>query len=520
LNPLLLTRAFDVGFPWARPDCESATSLDQSSLFRCQRFFFSEPLYEVITGLFVHNDSRISALRREEVAGRTLCRATGYPNHELDKGGRNWLKDGIVTLIRAPSVDECFRLLDRGTVDAVVESELAGRASITSLGLGEKVRMLDEPLALTTYHILIPKTHPHARTILYYVNSSLEKLRANGEYDRIIERHLARFWESQSVPSAGSGATPAAKFKAVPGAQPSPAPVEPTRIVFPFAAGGSGDALARLLAEHLRVTLSSPVIVENRTGAQGRLGVQAVKGAAPDGKTLLLTPIAPMSVYQHVYKSLPYDPIADFQPLSQVATFDFAIAVGPQVPATALTELVGWVKANPAQDTYGIPAAGTLPHFFGVLFARTAGLDLRHVSYRGSAAALTDLVAGQIPIVVTTTSDLLEQHKAGRIRVLATSDRQRSPFLPDIPTFKEAGFSIEGTGWYGLFAPAKTPPATVERLSKAIVAAVNVPQVKERLLAFGLVPTGTTPAELSRIQKADSELWSPAVEASGFTPEQ
>ena len=295
---------------------------------------------------------------------------------------------------------------------------------------------------------------------------------------------------------------------------------QPVRIVFPFAAGGSGDGLARLLAEHMRASLDQPVIVENRTGAQGRLGVQAVKAAEPDGRTILLTPVAPMSVYQHVYKSLQYDAAGDFAPLSQVATFDFALAVGPQVPAKSLAELVAWVKANPNQGTYGTPAAGTLPHFFAVSFGKAAGLDLRHVGYRGSAAALTDLVAGQIPIVVTTTSDVLEQHKAGRIRVLATSDRQRSPFLPDIVTFKEAGFAIEGTGWYGLYAPAKTPPATVERLSKAIVAAVNVPQVKERLLAFGLVPTGTTAAELAKIQKADSDLWAPAVKASGFTPEQ
>ncbi len=295
---------------------------------------------------------------------------------------------------------------------------------------------------------------------------------------------------------------------------------EPVRLIFPFAAGGSGDALARLIAEHLRVALDQPVIVENRAGAQGRIGVQAVKAAAPDGKTLLLTPVAPMSVYQHVYKALAYDPIGDFQPVSQVATFDFAIAAGPQVPAKTLKELVDWVKANPTQGSYGTPAAGTLPHFFAVSFAKAAGLDLRHVGYRGSAAALTDLVGGQIPIVVTTTSDLLEQHKAGRIRVLATSDRQRSPFLPDLPTFKEAGYDIQGTGWYGVFLPAKTPADVVERLNKAIVAAVQTPLVKERLLAFGLQPTGTSAAELARIQKADSELWAPAVKASGFTPEQ
>lgn len=295
---------------------------------------------------------------------------------------------------------------------------------------------------------------------------------------------------------------------------------EPVRIVFPFAAGGSGDALARLLAEHLRVALNTPVIVENRTGAQGRIGVQAVKAAAPDGRTVLLTPVAPMSIYQHVYRSLAYDPVGDFQPLSQVATFDFAIAVGPQVPAKSLKELVDWLKANPAQGSYGIPAAGSLPHFFGALFAKASSLDLRHVGYRGSAAALIDLIAGQLPIVVTTTADLLEQHKAGRIRVLATSDRQRSPFLPDIPTFKEAGYDIVGTGWYGVFAPAGTPTDTVERLSKALAAAVQAPLTRERLLAVGLQPTGTTAAELARVQTADSELWAPAVKASGFTPEQ
>ena len=302
---------------------------------------------------------------------------------------------------------------------------------------------------------------------------------------------------------------------------PAPAQAqEPVRVIFPFAAGGSGDALARHIAEGLRTALDQPAIVENRTGAQGRLGVQAVKAAAPDGKTILLTPVAPMSVYGHVYKALLYDPVADFEPVSQVATFDFALAVGPQVPATSLKELVAWVKANPAQGNYGTPAAGTLPHFFAVSFAKAAGLDLRHVGYRGSAAALTDLMGGQISIVVTTTSDLLEQHKSGRIRVLATSDNARSPFLPDIPTFKEIGYDIVGTGWYAVYAPAKTPADVVDKLNKAIVAAVQSPPVKEKLLAFGLVPTGTSAAELGRIQKADSELWAPAVKASGYTPEQ
>jgi tripartite-type tricarboxylate transporter receptor subunit TctC len=295
---------------------------------------------------------------------------------------------------------------------------------------------------------------------------------------------------------------------------------QPVRIIFSFAAGGSGDALARHIAEHLRVALKEPVIVENRTGAQGRIGVQAVKAAAPDGKTLLLTPVAPMSVYAHVYKALGYDPLADFEPVSQVATFDFALAVGPQVPVKTLKELVEWVKANPAQGNYGTPAAGTLPHFFAVSFGKTAGIDLRHVGYRGSAAALTDLMGGQIAIVVTTTSDLLEQHKAGRIKVLATSSKVRSPFLPDIPTFREAGYGIEGSGWYGIYVPAKTQAGIIAKLNAAIVTAMQSTEIKEKLLAFGLVPTGTSATELRKIQSEDSELWAPAVKASGFTPEQ
>src|SRR5262249_5212334 len=155
---------------WARPDCESTGDLDQSSQFRCQRFFFSDPLYEVVTSLFVLGNSRLKTLRSEEIGGATLCRAAGYPTHELDQAGRNWVQEGKVTL-RRPRVEECFRLLDKGSVDGVVEAELVGRAMLPSLGLGDKVRVIDEPVALTTYHALVSKAHPHARIILYYLNS-------------------------------------------------------------------------------------------------------------------------------------------------------------------------------------------------------------------------------------------------------------------------------------------------------------------------------------------------------------
>jgi polar amino acid transport system substrate-binding protein len=211
LNPLLLTRAFDVGYPWSRPDCDTQAGLDASSQFRCRRFFFSDPLYEVITSLFVRNNSAITTLQTEKINGMTFCLPAGQAVYELDQGGRNWVKDGKITLVRPPTVDECFRLLENGTVEGAVVTEYSGRASVNSLGLTDRIRMLDQPIALTPLHVVISKSHPHARTILYYVNTALAKLRESGDYDMIIERHLDRFWEAQqtSAPSPAIGLTPA-----------------------------------------------------------------------------------------------------------------------------------------------------------------------------------------------------------------------------------------------------------------------------------------------------------------------
>ena len=292
---------------------------------------------------------------------------------------------------------------------------------------------------------------------------------------------------------------------------------QPIRIIYPFAAGGSGDGLSRLIGDKMRAALNRNVIVENRTGAAGRPGVMAVKNAAPDGNTLLITPIAPMAVYQHVYTKLEYDPIKDFTAVSQIATFDLAVAVGPNNPATSLKELIAWAKADPSRTSFGSPGTGTLPHFFGLMLARAAGIELRHVPYKGSAPTLTDLTAGHVPMVFTTLSDFVEMHKAKRIRILATSGAARSPFVPEVPTFREAGFDIEGTSWYGAFAPARTPRETVDRYSTIMAAAVRMPDVRERFMGWGLQPTGTSAAEFAAIQKTDSERWAAGVKASGFT---
>jgi tripartite-type tricarboxylate transporter receptor subunit TctC len=293
----------------------------------------------------------------------------------------------------------------------------------------------------------------------------------------------------------------------------------PIHIVIPYPAGGVGDAAARMIAESMRVRLDRPVIVENKPGAAGRLGVQAVKNAPADGSVLLFTPIAPMSVFPHVYDQLGYDPVQDFEPISQVGTFDIAVAVGANVSARNLKELVEWLKVNPGQGAYGTPAAGSLPHFMAVLFARHADLDLRHVPYKGNPQAITDLIGGHLAIFFTSTQDLVEAHQSGRIRVLATSGEQRSTVLREVPTFAESGYGIHGDGWYGMYAPAKTPAEVVARLNQAVVEAVRAPEFRSRAMALGLRPTGTSAPELSNIQKSDSELWGPVIKASGFKPE-
>lgn len=294
----------------------------------------------------------------------------------------------------------------------------------------------------------------------------------------------------------------------------------PVHIVFPFGAGSSADTLARIIASELSTGLGRTVIVEPRPGAGGRIGVRAVKSAVPDGTTLLLTPIAPMAVYQSVYPSLDYDPVKDFAPITLVGTYDFAIAVGDEIAANTLAELVAWIRANPAKANYGTPGAGTLPHFFGVMFGRAIGVELQPVAYNGTSPLLADLIGGRIPMIVHASNELVEMHKAGRIRVLATSGSARSEFFAGVPTFRELGYALEGTGWYGLFAPAGTPREAIAQVNAIVTGALARKELAGRIAVLGLRPATTTPEEFARIQRRDIDLWAPAVKASGFAPSQ
>jgi polar amino acid transport system substrate-binding protein len=213
LNPLLVSRAFDAGFPWTKPDCDNLSALDQESRYRCQKFFFSDPLSEVLTVLFVKKGSGFLFAADSDVVGKKLCQPSGSSVYDLDKGGRNWLKEGKITLLQPKSIEECFRWLDADTVDAVVASELVGRMQVNALRMSDRVQALDRPLAVGALHAVVAKTHPYARTILYYINGSIAQLHESGDYDRIAEAHLTLFWDAQErdgqappAPTADKGA--------------------------------------------------------------------------------------------------------------------------------------------------------------------------------------------------------------------------------------------------------------------------------------------------------------------------
>ncbi len=197
LNPLLVSKTFDMGFPWFKPNCEEYDQLDQPARFRCDKFFFSKPVFEILVLFFAKNDSRFQFTKDADVIGARLCRPTGYFTFDLDKKGRNWVKEEKVILIRPQTVEECFQMLSRGEVDAVTLNEFTGRAAVKKLNMDARIRVIERPVSLLNLHVIIAKTHPRARTYLHYINSSLTYLRDSGMYEQIVDKHLSRFWGSQ-----------------------------------------------------------------------------------------------------------------------------------------------------------------------------------------------------------------------------------------------------------------------------------------------------------------------------------
>ena len=294
-----------------------------------------------------------------------------------------------------------------------------------------------------------------------------------------------------------------------------------TRMIVGFAPGGSSDVTARLLVDQMR-GYASPIIIDNRPGAGGRIAVEAVKAGAPDGSVLLLSPASMIVLYPHLYKPLGYDPVQDFVAVTTVCAFPFVLSVGPLVPreVRTLADFIQWCKANPKLASYGTSGAGSMLHFAGMMLARAANFDFTHVPYKGASPALQDLLGGQVASTVGVLGIALPHIQAGNLRALAMTGATRSSFLPDVPTLTEAGYpGLEIAEWQGLFVPAKTPPAIVQALNRSARDALDTAEVKSGLVKLSFEAGGTSPEEFAQLVRSDLARWEPIVKASGFTPE-
>ncbi|TSE25016.1 Tripartite tricarboxylate transporter family receptor [Tepidimonas sediminis] len=292
------------------------------------------------------------------------------------------------------------------------------------------------------------------------------------------------------------------------------------RILVGFPPGGGTDAIARLLAEPLREALGVPVVVENRAGAGGQLAAQALKAAAPDGTTLFLTHDHSVTILPLVMRNPGFDPVRDFVAVGGFATFVNALAVSGGTPARSLSEFAQWVRAQGGKAAVGIPAPASVPQFLVQVLARQQRLDLVPVPYRGSAPMMADMLGNQIPAGVGSVPDFIENHRAGKLHVVAVMGRQRQPALPDVPTFAELGIAgFEEVPFYGLFAPAGTPAATLAQLDAALAKVVAQPAVRERLTAMGLNVGHMSGEQLAARERAYREVWARIIRDSGFQPQ-
>ncbi|MCZ4311956.1 tripartite tricarboxylate transporter substrate binding protein [Comamonadaceae bacterium G21597-S1] len=298
---------------------------------------------------------------------------------------------------------------------------------------------------------------------------------------------------------------------------------KPLRIICPWPAGGATDVLCRALGRELQGAYASAVVVENRTGASGRLGVEYVKQQPADSNAMVIVSASNFGVHPHVYKKIPYV-LDDFTPVGTICDIEFCLSVGPTVPAEVTTpqDLIRWVKADPGpRGQIGIPAMGSVIHFAAYRVAREMGLDLNYVAYRGGLPVVQDVLGGHIPLGFTQVAEAQAQLSTGKLRIIGTASAQRPKTLPNTPTFKEAGFDAVVPEWVGFIMPANAPAADVRRLNAAIRTAVDAPRLRETFEKMNFKPRGKeTPEEFARIMRQDFAEWAPIVKATGFKVEE
>ena len=299
------------------------------------------------------------------------------------------------------------------------------------------------------------------------------------------------------------------------GARAETFPSRPIRLVVPFPPGGPTDVLARIVAPRLAERLGQPVVVDNKPGASGMVGADAVARAVPDGHTLLANASIHV-INPSLYPKQPYDAIADFAAVSNLADVPLVLAVNPKVAAHSVKELVALARSAKTPLAFASAGNATSQHLSGEAFKIVAGIDMLHVPYKGSAPALTDLIGGQVQLMFESLPSSMPFIQSGAIRALAVTTPQRSPAMPDVPTVAEAGYpGFSMSTWYGVWAPAGTPAAVVQRLSREIAAVVRLPEVRARFQKLGAEPVGSTPAEFTAFAKAELAKWAGIVKQSG-----
>ncbi len=293
------------------------------------------------------------------------------------------------------------------------------------------------------------------------------------------------------------------------------------KLVLPFPAGGPTDGAARLIADRLSAELGQNIVIENRPGgAGGTVGAKSVATAEPDGYTLLFTPPGALVTAPLIYKNIGYDPAKDFAPVAAIFSSPQVLVVNPKVPAKSMRELVDYAKANPGKLSYASPGFATQPHLLGEMLKLQTGTDILHVPFRGSAPALTDLLAGQVQIFFDTTTFLLPHAEGGELRPLAVADGVRSPQLPDVPTTAEAGYpKLRGTYWTGVAAPAGTPPDVIGKLNRAVNAVLTSKDMQETLTRLSAKGKPGTPADFGAFLDEERRRWAEVIQAAGIKAE-
>jgi tripartite-type tricarboxylate transporter receptor subunit TctC len=293
-------------------------------------------------------------------------------------------------------------------------------------------------------------------------------------------------------------------------------PSKPIRFVVPYPAGGPLDTVARLLGQKVSESTKQPVIVDNKPGAGGNIGADAVAKAPPDGYTILMGAVATHAINPTLYAAMPYDASRDFIPVTQVASTPNVLVVNPSVPAANVREFIAYAKANPGKLNFGSGSTGSAGHLAGELFKTMAGVDMTHVPYKGAAPAMNDLIGGQIQLMFDNLASSLAQVRAGRVKALAVTTARRSALAPELPTIAESGLpGFDINTWFGIFVPAGTPREVVERLHAEFARALAAPDVRERMIALGAEPAGNKPEEFAAYIRAEADKYARVIRASG-----